>query len=91
MNIIHGWGDNMEQKIEELLQDYYNENVKIKVEFKDFRVYIITVLVMDRYESKIEYTINAKNTIDSNVMYIADIIESKILLPLFYKKVNEDE
>lgn len=80
----------MEEILEEKLQEIY-EKLKIEVNYKEIRKYYILVTIEHNgtaYESKIEYTYDAKLTIDSNIRIIEHIIDTKILIP-FYKEKGE--
>lgn len=80
----------MEEKIQELLQEHYNENIKVKVEYFDLREYRIIVKAFNQFETSFIYTYNGKYTLQSNVLNIVEMIESKFLYKLFYKNVSRE-
>lgn len=77
----------MEQEIEDALQNIY-KNLKIEVNYKDFRQYELIVKINYQtieYESKILYVYNANLTFDANIDRIVHIIDAEIILK-FYKR-----
>ena len=76
----------MELEIEDKLQEIY-KNLKIEVNFKDFRLYEIIIILEDQYvqyESKFEYLYDAHLTFDANINIIGSKIDRIILS--YYKK-----
>ena len=76
----------MELEIEDKLQEIY-KNLIIEVNFKDFRLYEIIIILEDQYlqyESKFEYLYDAHLTFDANINIIGSKIDRIILS--YYKK-----
>lgn len=79
----------MEQEIEDALQNIY-KNLKIEVNYKDFRQYEIIVKINYQtieYESKILYVYNANLTFDANIDRIVHIIDTEIILKFYRRSV----
>ena len=75
----------MELEIEDKLQEIY-KNLKIKVNFKDFRIYEINVQINNEGINYFDYTYDAHLTFDTNINLIRKIIDNKIILPYFRKE-----
>lgn len=75
----------MELEIEDKLQEIY-KNLKIEVNFKDFRIYEINVTINNEDINYFEYTYDATLTLDANISIIRKIIDNKIILPYFRKE-----
>ena len=75
----------MELEIEDKLQEIY-KNIKIEVNFKDFRIYEINVQINNEGINYFDYTYDATLTLDANISIIRKIIDNKIILPYFRKE-----
>ena len=72
----------MELEIEEKLENIY-KNLKIEVNFKDFRKYEINVTINNKDINYFDYTYDVTLTLDANISIIRKIIDNKIILPYF--------
>lgn len=72
----------MELEIEDKLQEIY-KNLKIEVNFKDFRIYEINVRINNEGINYFDYTYDVTLTLDANISIIRKIIDNKIILPYF--------
>ena len=72
----------MELEIEEGLENIY-KNLKIEVNFKDFRKYEINVTINNKDINYFDYTYDVTLTLDANISIIRKIIDNKIILPYF--------
>ena len=75
----------MELDIEDKLQEIY-KNLKIEVNFKDFRIYEINVQINNEGINYFDYTYDVTLTLDANISIIRKIIDNKIILPYFRKE-----
>ena len=75
----------MELEIEDKLQEIY-KNLKIEVNFKDFRKYEINVTINNEDINYFDYTYDVTLTLDANISIIRKIIDNKIILPYFRKE-----
>lgn len=75
----------MELEIEEKLENIY-KNLKIEVNFKDFRKYEINVTINNKDINYFDYTYDVALTLDANISIIRKIIDNKIILPYFRKE-----
>lgn len=75
----------MEQEIEEKLENIY-KNLKIEVNFKDFRKYEINVTINNEDINYFDYIYDVTLTLDANISIIRKIIDNKIILPYFRKE-----
>ena len=75
----------MELEIEDKLQEIY-KNLKIEVNFKDFRIYEINVQINNEGINYFDYTYDVTLTLDANISIIRNIIDNKIILPYFRKE-----
>ena len=75
----------MELEIEDKLQEIY-KNLKIEVNFKDFRIYEINVQINNEDINYFDYTYDVTLTLDANISIIRKIIDNKIILPYFRKE-----
>lgn len=75
----------MELEIEDKLQEIY-KNLKIEVNFKDFRIYEINVTINNEDINYFDYTYDVTLTLDANISIIRKIIDNKIILPYFRKE-----
>ena len=75
----------MELEIEDKLQEIY-KNLKIKVKFKDFRIYEINVTINNEDINYFDYIYDVTLTLDANISIIRKIIDNKIILPYFRKE-----
>ena len=75
----------MELEIEDKLQEIY-KNLKIYVNFKDFRIYEINVIINNEYINYFDYTYHETLTLDANISIIRKIIDNNIILPYFRKE-----
>ena len=75
----------MELEIEDKLQEIY-KNIKIEVNFKDFRIYEINVQINNEGINYFDYTYDVTLTLDANISIIRKIIDNKIILPYFRKE-----
>ena len=75
----------MELEIEDKLQKIY-KNLKIEVNFKDFRIYEINVQINNEVINYFDYTYDVTLTLDANISIIRKIIDNKIILPYFRKE-----
>ena len=75
----------MELEIEDKLQEIY-KNLKIEVNFKDFRIYEINVTINNEGINYFDYTYDATLTLDANISIIRKIIDNKIILPFFRRE-----
>ena len=75
----------MELEIEDKLQEIY-KNLKIEVNFKDFRIYEINVQIKNEGINYFDYTYDVTLTLDANISIIRKIIDNKIILPYFRKE-----
>ena len=76
----------MELEIEDKLQEIY-KNLKIKVIFKDFRIYEINVQINNEGINYFDYIYDAHLTFDANINIIGSKIDRIILS--YYKKENK--
>ena len=75
----------MELEIEDKLQEIY-KNLKIEVNFKDFRIYEFNVQINNEGINYFDYTYDVTLTLDANISIIRKIIDNKIILPYFRKE-----
>ena len=75
----------MELEIEDKLQEIY-KNIKIEVNFKDFRIYEINVQINNEDIKYFDYTYDVTLTLDANISIIEKIIDNKIILPFFRRE-----
>lgn len=75
----------MELEIEDKLQEIY-KNLKIEVNFKDFRIYEINVRINNEGINYFDYTYDVTLTLDANISIIRKIIDNKIILSYFRKE-----
>lgn len=75
----------MELEIEEKLENIY-KNIKIEVNFKDFRIYEIDVTINNEDINYFDYIYDVTLTLDANISIIEKIIDTKIILPYFRKE-----
>ena len=75
----------MELEIEDKLQEIY-KNLKIEVNFKDFRIYEINVTINNEDIDYFDYIYDVTLTLDANISIIRKIIDNKIILPYFRKE-----
>ena len=75
----------MELEIEEKLENIY-KNLKIEVNFKDFRKYEINVTINNEDINYFDYKYDVTLTLDANISIIEKIIDNKIILPYFRKE-----
>ena len=75
----------MELEIEDKLQEIY-KNLKIEVNFKDFRIYEINVQINNEGINYFDYTYDVTLTLDANISIIRKIIDNKIILPYFRRE-----
>lgn len=75
----------MELEIEDKLQEIY-KNLKIEVNFKDFRIYEINVTINNEDINYFDYKYDVTLTLDANISIIRKIIDNKIILPYFRKE-----
>ena len=75
----------MELEIEDKLENIY-KNLKIEVNFKDFRIYEINVQINNGGINYFDYTYDVTLTLDANISIIRKIIDNKIILPYFRKE-----
>ena len=75
----------MELEIEDKLQEIY-KNLKIEVNFKDFRIYEINVQINNEGINYFDYTYDVTLTLDANISIIEKIIDNKIILPYLRKE-----
>ena len=75
----------MELEIEDKLQEIY-KNIKIEVNFKDFRIYEINVQINNEDIKYLDYTYDVTLTLDANISIIEKIIDNKIILPFFRRE-----
>ena len=75
----------MELEIEDKLQEIY-KNLKIEVNFKDFRIYEINVQINNEDINYFDYIYDVTLTLDANISIIRKIIYNKIILPYFRKE-----
>ena len=75
----------MELEIEEKLENIY-KNLKIEVNFKDFRIYEINVTINNEDINYFDYIYDVTLTLDANISIIRKIIDNKIILPYFRKE-----
>ena len=75
----------MELEIEDKLQEIY-KNLKIELNFKDFRIYEINVQINNEGINYFDYTYDVTLTLDANISIIRKIIDNKIILPYFRKE-----
>ena len=75
----------MELEIEDKLQEIY-KNLKIEVNFKDFRIYEINVTINNEDINYFDNTYDVTVTLDANISIIRKIIDNKIILPYFRKE-----
>ena len=75
----------MELEIEDKLQEIY-KNLKIEVNFKDFRIYEINVQINNEGINYFDDTYDVTLTLDANISIIRNIIDNKIILPYFRKE-----
>ena len=75
----------MELEIEEKLENIY-KNLKIEVNFKDFRIYEINVQINNEDINYFDYIYDVTLTLDANISIIRKIIDNKIILPYFRKE-----
>ena len=75
----------MELEIEDKLQEIY-KNLKIEVNFKDFRKYEINVTINNEDINYFDYKYDVTLTLDANISIIEKIIDTKIILPYFRKE-----
>ena len=75
----------MELEIEEKLENIY-KNLKIEVNFKDFRIYEINVTINNEDINYFDYRYDVTLTLDANISIIRKIIDNKIILPYFRKE-----
>ena len=75
----------MELEIEDKLQEIY-KNLKIELNFKDFRKYEINVTINNEDINYFDYTYDVTLTLDANISIIRKIIDNKIILPYFRKE-----
>ena len=75
----------MELEIEDKLQEIY-KNLKIEVNFKDFRIYEINVTINNEDINYFDYIYDVTLTLDANIIIIRKIIDNKIILPNFRKE-----
>lgn len=71
----------MEEQLQELLENEYKSCIKIDVEYKDIRTYVIKVnlLTNETIESRIIYKYNVKYTLDSNIEEMKSLIDKEII------------
>ena len=74
----------MEEEIEEKLNEIYN--LKIDVEFVDFRRYIIFINFKNGERIYIPFEFNCKVTIDANIQSLSNSIDHEIVK--LFKKVG---
>ena len=75
----------MELEIEEKLENIY-KNLKIEVNFKDFRIYEINVTINNEDINYFDYIYDVTLTLDANISIIRKIIDNNIILPYFRKE-----
>ena len=75
----------MELEIEDKLQEIY-KNLKIEVNFKDFRIYEINVTINNEDINYFDYKYDVTLTLDANISIIEKIIDNKIILPYFRRE-----
>ena len=71
----------MEEQLQERLENEYKSCIKIDVEYKGIRTYVIKVnlLTNETIESRIIYKYNVKYTLDSNIEEIKSLIDKEII------------
>lgn len=71
----------MEEQLQERIENEYKSCIKIDVEYKDIRTYVIKVnlLTNERIDSRIIYKYNVKYTLDSNIEEIKSLIDKEII------------